>query len=98
MKINSKNIRVVFWVVLGLGLTFASLALSHPKPANQETNATPTIMADSISTTEEVVEDLGSTDGIMLVAVVIVLIIIIPILLRRRFWVNGKKRSKQPPA
>jgi len=97
MKISQKNIRIAFWIVLGLSITFASLALSRPQPAIQDSNATPTTMADLTSATAEAVGNLGSTDGIMLVAVVIVLIIIVPILLRRRLWANGKKRRKQPP-
>ena len=97
MKINQKNIRIAFWIVLGLSITFASLALSRPQPAIQDTNATPTAMADSTSATVEAVDNLGSTDGITLVGAVIVLIIIVPILLRRRLWVNGKRRKKQPP-
>ena len=99
MKIKPKNIRIAFWIVLGLSITFASLALSRPQPAIQETNATPTIMADSISATAEARGNLGSTDGIMLMAVVIVMIIIIPILLRRQTWANGKKKTKlkMPP-
>jgi len=97
MKINQKNIRIAFWIVLGLSVTFASLALSRPQPTIQDTNATPTTMADSTSATAEAVDNLGSTDGITLIGAVIVLIIIVPILLRRRLWANGKKRKKQPP-
>ncbi len=97
MKIKTKNIRIAFWILLGLSLTFASLALSRPRPVIQETNVTPTLMAESISATAEARGNLGSTDGIMLAAVVIVMIIIVPILLRRQAWVNGKRRIKQPP-
>jgi len=93
MKIKSKNIRIAFWIVLGLSITFTSLALSRPQPAIQDTNATPTVMADSISATAEARGNLGSTDGIMLMAVVIVLIIIVPILLRRQTWANGKQKK-----
>ena len=93
MKIKSKNIRVAFWILLGLSITFISLALSRPQPVIQEADTTPTVMADSISATAEARGNLGSTDGIMLMAVVIVMIIIIPILLRRQAWANGKKKK-----
>ena len=92
MKTKSKNIRIAFWVLLGIAIAFTSLALNRPSPMAQEATATPTVMADSIDTAAEVVEDAGSTDGIMLMAVVIVLIVIIPILLRRQAWSNGKRK------
>jgi hypothetical protein len=92
MKITPQNIRIAFWVLLGLVISFASLALSHPQPATQEVTATPTILTDSIVASAEAVEDGGSTDGIMLMAVIIVLIVIIPILLRRQAWSNGKQK------
>lgn len=92
MKTKSKNIRIAFWVLLGIAIAFTSLALNRTSPMAQEATATPTVMADSIDTAAEVVEDAGSTDGIMLMAVVIVLIVIIPILLRRQAWSNGKRK------
>ena len=92
MKTKSKNIRIAFWVLLGIAIAFTSLALNRPSPMAQEATATPTVIADSIDSAAEVVEDAGSTDGIMLMAVVIVLIVIIPILLRRQAWSNGKRK------
>ena len=92
MKTKSKNIRVAFWVMLGIAISFTSLALTRPLPTTQETTATPTILADTIASTAEAREDVGSTDGIMILAVVIVLIVIIPILLRRQTWSNGKRK------
>ena len=92
MKTNSKNIRIAFWVMLGFVTAFASLALNRPLPAAQEVTATPTIQTDTIVAAAEAIEDVGSTDGIMLMAVVIVLIVIIPILLRRSAWSNGKRK------
>ena len=92
MKTNSKNIRIAFWVMLGLAISFTSLALNRPLPAAQEATATPTVQTDTIVAAAEAVEDVGSTDGIMLMAVVIVLIVIIPILLRRQAWSNGKRK------
>jgi len=93
MKTKSQNIRIAFWIMLGLAIAFTSLALNRPSSTAQEATATPTVIADSIDTAAEVVEDAGSTDGIMLMAVVIVLIVIIPILLRRQAWSNGKQKK-----
>jgi Na+/H+ antiporter NhaC len=93
MKLKSKNIRIAFWVMLGLVIAFTSLALNRPLPTVQGGTATPTMMADTIEAAAEVHEDVGSTDGIMLMAVVIVLIVIIPILLRRQAWAKGKAKK-----
>jgi hypothetical protein len=92
MKTKSKNIRIAFWIMLGIAIAFTSLALNRPSPTAQEATATPTVMADSIEAAAEAVEDVGSTDGIMLMAVVIVMIVIIPILLRWRTWANGRRK------
>jgi hypothetical protein len=92
MKTKTRNIRIALGVMLGLAIAFTSLALNRPQPVIQETSATPTVMADSIEAAAEVVEDVGSTDGIMLMSVVIVLIIIIPILIRWQAWANGRRK------
>jgi hypothetical protein len=92
MKIKSKNIRIAFWVMLGIAISFTSLALNRPLPPAQEATPTSATQADTISATAEAREDVGSTDGIMMLAVAIVLIIIIPILLRRQVWSNGKRK------
>ena len=86
--------RIAFWVMLGLAILFTSLALSRTPPVAQGATATATIQA---GTTVPVAgaqdrDDVGSTDGIMIVAVLIVLIVIIPILLKRQVWANGKRK------
>ena len=93
MKINSKTIRVTFWVLLGIAILVSSLALNRPLPAAQNETVTPSLQAGTIVATAEAVEDVGSTDGIMFVAAIIVLIIISPILLRRKAWSNGKGKK-----
>jgi hypothetical protein len=90
MKTQSQTIRVGFWVLLGVAILFISLALNRPLLLAQEATATPTLLTDTISATVEASNDVGSTDGIMLLGVVIMLIVIIPILLRRRAWSNGR--------
>jgi len=93
MKTKSKYIRVVFWILLGLVISFTSLALNRPLPKAQDTTATPSAQIDTLTAEVNVSEDVGSTDGIMLMAVVIVLIVITPILLRRQAWSNGKRKK-----
>jgi len=92
MKTKSKKIRIAFWVMLGIAIAFTSLALNHLSPTARKATATPTLQAETISAAAEAVEDVGSTDGIMLMAVVVVLIVIIPILLRWRDWANGRRK------
>lgn len=92
MKTNSQTIRIAFWILLGVAISFTSLALTRPLPMTQGATTTPTVLTDSIVSAAEAREDGGSTDGIMLVALVIVLIVIIPILLKRRAWSNGKRK------
>jgi hypothetical protein len=94
MKIKMKKVRIAFWVILGLGIALTSLALNRPAASFQDTTATPTLQSETIVATAEIVEDAGSTDGIMLMAVIIVLIVIVPILLRRQAWSNGKRKKK----
>ena len=93
MKTKSKYIRTVFWVMLGMVILFTSLALTRPQPVTQDETVTPTVSADGTLTTTEAQDDVGSTDGIMLMAVVIVLIVIVPIMLRRKAWSNGKRKK-----
>jgi uncharacterized membrane protein YhaH (DUF805 family) len=94
MKIQSRTMRIAFWVMLGLAILFTSLALNRTPPVAQGTTATATIQAGTAVTTVDVKDrdDVGSTDGIMIVAVLIVLIVIIPILLKRQVWANGKRK------
>ena len=94
MKKRSQTFRIAIWVMLGITILLSSLALTHPLPLVQEATAAPTVLTTTAATpTAEARSDVGSTDGIMLMAVVIVLIVIIPILLRRRAWSNGKGKN-----
>jgi len=91
MKTGSQTFRIASWVMLGIVISLSSLALTRPLPLVQEITITPTPMTTTTTiATPEVRPDVGSTDGIMLMAVVIVLIVIVPILLRRNAWSNGK--------
>jgi FtsH-binding integral membrane protein len=94
MKIQSQTMRIAFWVMLGLAILFTSLALNRTPPVAQGTTATPTIQAGMTvaATGAHDRDDVGSTDGIMIVAVLIVLIVIIPILLKRQVWAKGTRK------
>jgi hypothetical protein len=94
MKIQSQTVRIAFWVMLGLAILFTSLALKRTPPVAQGTTATTTIQASTTvpATGAQDRDNVGSTDGIMIVALLIVLIVIIPILLKRQVWANGKRK------
>ena len=93
MKNKSQTVRAAFWVLLGVAILVSSLALNRPLSATQNETATLTPQADTIVTTAEAVEEVGSTDGIIFMASIIVLIIISPILLKRKAWSNGKGKK-----
>jgi hypothetical protein len=93
MKINSQTVRIAFWVLLGVAILASSLALNRPMPPHQDSASTSTAQIGTITAKADAREDVGSTDGIMIVAVIIVLIVIIPILLKRKSWSNGSRKK-----
>ena len=93
MKINSQTVRIAFWVLLGVAILASSLSLNRPMPPTQDSASTPTPQSGIITAKADAREDVGSTDGIMIVAVIIVLIVIIPILLKRKSWSNGSRKK-----
>jgi FtsH-binding integral membrane protein len=97
MKIKLQIMRIAFLVMLGLAILFTSLALNRTPSVAQEATATPAIQVATTITAAEAQDDVGSTDGIMIMAVLIVLIVIIPILLKRQVWANGKDKNKIAP-
>lgn len=98
MKTKIHAIRISYWIMLGIALFFASLALNQTQPKLQELTATSAALTGTAVTTAEADDGAGSTDGIMFVAVMIVLIVILPILLKRRAWINGKRNRTAPPS
>lgn len=90
METKSQIVRIAFWVLLGIVILASSLALNRPLPRTQDATITSATQIGTITPEMEAREDVGSTDGIMIMALAIVLIIIIPILIRRDIWSNGK--------
>jgi FtsH-binding integral membrane protein len=95
MKTKSKNVRIAFWVLLGVTISCVSLALNRPLSVTLKATATPTLLTTTtvIATAAARPDAVGSTDGIMLMGVVILLIVIVPILIRRQAWSNGKRKK-----
>ncbi|GAB4505586.1 MAG: hypothetical protein Fur0043_25820 [Anaerolineales bacterium] len=88
MNMLSPIPRLLPWIAL-VALALTSLALAFPFPQVQETLA----MSGEAAPATSLQTDVGSTDGIVLMAIIIVLIILLPILLRRRDWENGKRKK-----
>lgn len=84
-------IRLVFWLLLGGALSLTNLALAPPLPMAQSGAVTPAV--SMLASDKQPPNDVGSTDGIVLMAVIIVLIVLTPILLRRKDWKNGKQQK-----
>lgn len=94
MKTNLYTVRITLWAVLGVAVLLITLAFDRTAPTAPQSTAIPSTATGTTSAEAETQDEVGSTDGIMIMAVLIVLIVIIPILLRRRAWLNGiRKRA-----
>lgn len=90
MKTRPPISRALLWIFL-VALALASLALNRPLPPVQEDALAPAALTAASAVPLPSRVDVGSTDGIVLMAVIIVLIVILPILLRRKDWENGRR-------
>lgn len=93
MKLAPRTLRILGWVLLGLFIVLVSVALTRPIQLTVDNTAAAGALVVQATPTVQVTSDVGSTDGIVLIAVIIVMIVIIPILLRRRTWSNGKRKK-----
>jgi len=98
MKTKMHTVRVTLWAMLGIAILLINLALDRTLPMTQESTAIPATQTGTIVAATGAQDGVGSTDGIMIMAVVIVLVVIIPILLKRRAWENGKRNRTAPPS
>lgn len=98
MKIKMRTVRVIFWAMLGIAILLTNLALNRTTRGAQEFTPAPAEQTGTIAPETGTQAEVGSTDGIMIVAVIIVLIVIIPILLRRKAWGNGTRNRTAPPS
>src|SRR3972149_3410222 len=94
MKTKKRTVPVSFWAMLGIAILLTNLALIRTVPTMQEATATPVLQTGATDASTGTQSEVGSTDGIMFVAVIIVLIVITPILLKRRAWQNGKRKNQ----
>lgn len=82
MKTDSRSLRPVVWIVLGLTLGLVSAAVSGPALAAQPATPTPAPLTPAPQDASVV----GSTDGIVLMGIFILLIVLIPLIVERRAW------------
>lgn len=89
MKILPKAFRPILLVITGIALAFISAALSFTASALQGATPTPIPATLVVKPTPTLISEVGSSDGILLLAAVIVFIIILPILWNRRTWMRA---------
>jgi hypothetical protein len=90
MRTLPQSTRIIIWVFVGVILTLTAIALTIPA-APLQNSATAGAMIQAATPTTEVPSEVGSTDGVVLIAVVIVLVILIPILFRWKDWTTNAK-------
>ncbi|NQU31284.1 MAG: hypothetical protein HQ525_11515 [Anaerolineae bacterium] len=89
MKKQTPQSRIVYFAILGVALAFLSAAYGPTATVAQVATPTPT------STVADTSLQIGSTNGILTLAIIITLIIIIPILWNLPFWVKENQRESQ---
>lgn len=92
MSLPDRFVHRAFWILLGLAIAATGLALAGSGPWAQDQPATATPAAQA--TVEGARQEIGSTDGIVFMAVVIVLVVVLPILLRSKTWSNGGRSGQ----
>jgi Na+/H+ antiporter NhaC len=93
MRSPTRLVRALLWIILGVAVGLANLGADLPRGFAQSAAPLQVSATQTVESLAEIEQDLGSTDGIVLVSVFIVLIVVIPILLRRKAWSNGDKKK-----
>ena len=94
MQLPARLIRKMLWITLGVAVGLANLAFNLPRGLAHKSTSMSVSATQTLESLAEIEQDVGSTDGIVLVSAFIVLIVVIPILLRRNTWTNGVKKRK----
>ncbi len=95
MKTSPQFTRIVIWILAGVVVIMTAIALTIPTSPPQISAAAAEVIGIDSSDPQDATE-VGSTDGIVMLAALIALIITVPIILRWRDWVrsNNKPASK----
>ena len=95
MKTPPRSTRIVIWVLVGVVVIMTAIALTIPTPSTQ-TTAIEETMVGTDSGTPQSPSEVGSTDGIVMLAALIALIITVPIILRWRDWIRNNNKPASP--
>jgi ABC-type Fe3+ transport system permease subunit len=95
MKSSPRSTRIVIWVLVGVVVIMTAIALTIPTPSTQTSDAQGT-MVGADSGTPQSPSEVGSTDGIVILAALIALIITVPIILRWKDWMRKNKGPASP--
>jgi membrane protein YdbS with pleckstrin-like domain len=93
MKTFSTSTRVVIWILAGVVVIMTAIALTIPTFPYQN-SATAGAMLGTVSSTPQPDSEVGSTDGIVMLAAIITLIITVPIILRWKDWARKDKKDR----
>lgn len=93
MKNFSPSTRLVFWILIGFVIIFTAIALTIPTFPAQNTAAAGA-MVGTVSGAQQPASEVGSTDGIVMLAAIITLIITVPVILRWKDWTRNHKKDR----
>jgi hypothetical protein len=102
MKTSLRSTRVVIWILAGLVVIMTAIALTIPTSPAQISAAAGELVGVDSSDPQDATE-VGSTDGIVMLAALIALIITVPVILRWRDWIRTNNKpapqdQKQTPS
>jgi len=93
MKTLSPSTRLVIWILIGFVIIFTAIALTIPTFPSQNSVAAGA-MVGTVPNAQQPSSEVGSTDGIVMLAAIITLIITVPIILRWKDWSIFKKKKR----
>jgi hypothetical protein len=95
MKISLRSTSIGLWILAGVVVIMTAVALTIPiSPA--QNSPTAGAMVGTVSSPPQPDTEVGSTDGIVMLAALIALIITVPIILRWRDWIRNNNKPASP--
>jgi len=96
MKTSSRSNNIGLWILAGVVIIMTAIALTIPMSPAQNRSAAGA-MVGTVSSTPQPDSEVGSTDGIVMLAALIALIITIPIILHWKDWIRNNNNKTAPP-
>jgi len=93
MKTFLVSTRVVIWILAGVIIIITAIALTIPTFPSHN-SAAAGAMVGTVSNAQQPASEVGSTDGIIMLAAIITLIITVPIILRWKDWIRNNKKNR----